>query len=40
LAFAREVARLHQGDITVSSDLGAGSIFTLRLPAPDQVEAV
>lgn len=36
LAFVREVARLHQGDVTVESRIGEGSIFTLRLPAPDQ----
>ncbi|MGV3485880.1 MAG: sensor histidine kinase [Planctomycetaceae bacterium] len=32
LSFAREVARLHQGDIEVQSRIGEGSIFTLRLP--------
>ncbi len=32
LSFAREVARLHHGDIDVESRLGEGSIFTLRLP--------
>lgn len=36
LAFAREVARLHLGDVTVESQLGEGSVFTLRLPAPDE----
>lgn len=38
LAFAREVARLHQGDITVESRLGEGSVFTVRLPAPDDLK--
>lgn len=33
LALAREVARLHRGDITLSSELNKGSTFTLRLPA-------
>lgn len=39
LAFAREVARLHHGDITVESQLGEGSVFTLKLPAPDEPTA-
>ncbi len=32
LALAREVARLHGGDIFLRSELGKGSIFTLELP--------
>ena len=32
LAIARENARLHGGDLTVSSDPGSGARFTLRLP--------
>nr|WP_245215717.1 HAMP domain-containing sensor histidine kinase [Pararoseomonas baculiformis] len=31
LAFARQVARLHDGDITVASRAGEGATFTLRL---------
>lgn len=31
LAFARELARLHGGDISVTSEAGAGSVFTLSL---------
>lgn len=38
LAFAREVARLHQGDITVESRVGEGSVFTIRIPAPDDLK--
>jgi len=32
LALAREVTRLHGGDITVQSELNKGSTFTLALP--------
>jgi signal transduction histidine kinase len=34
LTLAREVARLHGGDIEVESQLNKGSTFTLTLPAP------
>lgn len=33
LALAREIARLHSGDVTVDSKLDHGSTFTLTLPA-------
>ncbi|HEY7088389.1 MAG TPA: ATP-binding protein [Tepidisphaeraceae bacterium] len=33
LTLAREIARLHGGDITVQSELNKGSTFTLTLPA-------
>jgi PAS domain S-box-containing protein len=32
LALVREIAELHGGRVTVDSETGAGSIFTLRLP--------
>ncbi|MGP1272673.1 MAG: sensor histidine kinase [Phycisphaerales bacterium] len=33
LAFAKEVARQHGGDLTIDTELNRGSTFTLRLPA-------
>lgn len=38
LAIAREVARLHGGDILVHSELGKGSQFTLELPLQEDTE--
>jgi signal transduction histidine kinase len=36
LAFVRTVAERHGGSVEVTSELGVGSVFTLRLPAaPD-----
>jgi two-component system sensor histidine kinase SenX3 len=32
LALVREIAELHGGRVTLESEIGTGSIFTLRLP--------
>jgi len=32
LAFVREIAEMHGGRVTVESEVGVGSVFTLRLP--------
>jgi signal transduction histidine kinase len=34
LAISQSVAEQHQGGITVKSEVGKGSTFTLRLPRP------
>ncbi|MCV4820776.1 ATP-binding protein, partial [Escherichia coli] len=33
LAIVKHLARLHGGEITVSSELGKGTVFNLELPA-------
>jgi signal transduction histidine kinase len=32
LALSRKLARMMGGDVTVTSELGKGSVFTVRLP--------
>ena len=32
LAITRKLARMMGGDVTVTSELGKGSVFTVRLP--------
>jgi signal transduction histidine kinase len=39
LTLAREITRLHGGDIVVQSELNQGSTFTLTLPAQVQAQA-
>ncbi len=36
LSLAREVIRLHGGDLIVESEIDEGSRFTMNLPAPAQ----
>jgi signal transduction histidine kinase len=36
LAISRKLARMMGGDVTVSSEPGKGSVFTMRLPGSDQ----
>jgi adenylate cyclase len=36
LAISRKLARMMGGDVTVSSEPGKGSVFTVRLPGSDQ----
>jgi len=40
LAIAREIARLHQGDIRVESEPGRGSRFEVMLPGTDNIPRV
>jgi signal transduction histidine kinase len=35
LALSRKLARMMGGDVTVTSEPGKGSVFTLRLPADE-----
>jgi signal transduction histidine kinase len=37
LAITRKLARMMDGDVTVTSELGKGSVFTVRLPVGAEV---
>ena len=37
LSIVRELVRRHQGSITVQSEFGSGTIFTIVFPAPEEV---
>jgi signal transduction histidine kinase len=39
LAIAREAVRLHGGTLTVASEVGKGTVFTMRLPRPPVEDA-
>lgn len=38
LSIVKQIAIVHGGDVIVSSTLGKGSTFTVRLPAPEKIE--
>ena len=37
LALSRKLARMMSGDVTVASEPGKGSVFTVRLPSGDRI---
>lgn len=39
LAFSRDIARLHGGDVVLRSEVGEGSVFELRLPVGGRVRS-
>src|SRR5204863_2422679 len=39
LAITRKLARMMGGDVTTSSELGKGSVFTVRLPGSSTAQA-
>ena len=40
LALSRKLARMMAGDVTVTSEPGKGSVFTVRLPTGERADLI